>query len=74
VTDDDLIVELVEGRTITVPVAWFPRLAHGTRAERAEAPRAQLSARLTPHQIQKTRLIPGYPSNAASKLMMRSAP
>ena len=35
VTDDALVVDLADGRTITVPVAWFPRLAHGTPAERA---------------------------------------
>ena len=34
VTDDTLVVELVDGRTITVPLAWYPRLAHGTHAER----------------------------------------
>jgi len=28
-------VDLADGRTITVPVAWFPRLAHGSEAERA---------------------------------------
>jgi hypothetical protein len=30
-----LIVDLADGRTITVPLAWFPRLAHGTPVERA---------------------------------------
>ena len=35
VSDDSLTVELAEGRTIVVPLAWFPRLAHGTPAERA---------------------------------------
>lgn len=35
VTDDTLVVELVDGRTITVPLAWYPRLAHGSPAERA---------------------------------------
>ena len=35
VSDDALVVDLVDGRTITVPVAWFPRLAHGTPAERS---------------------------------------
>ncbi len=35
VSDDALIVDLVDGRTITVPLAWFPRLAHGTPVERA---------------------------------------
>jgi hypothetical protein len=35
VTEDSLVVELVDGRTVTVPVTWYPRLAHGTAAERA---------------------------------------
>src|SRR3954463_13284699 len=35
VTDDALIAELADGRTIAVPLAWFPRLAHGRPAERA---------------------------------------
>lgn len=35
VSDDVLAVDLADGRTITVPLAWFPRLAHGTPAERA---------------------------------------
>ena len=34
VSHDALIVELADGRTITVPLAWFPRLAHGTPPER----------------------------------------
>lgn len=36
VTADALVVDLVDGRTISVPVAWYPRLAHGTSAERAK--------------------------------------
>jgi hypothetical protein len=35
VSEDALAVDLADGRTITVPVAWFPRLAHGIPAERA---------------------------------------
>jgi len=35
VTDDDLIVELVDGRTVSVPIAWFPRLVHGSATERS---------------------------------------
>lgn len=34
-SDEALMVDLADGRTITVPLAWFPRLAHGTHAERA---------------------------------------
>src|SRR6266581_2261962 len=35
VTEDSLTVELVDGRTLTVPLAWYPRLAHGSVTERA---------------------------------------
>jgi len=35
VTDDDLVVELVDGRTVSVPIDWFPRLLHGRPDERA---------------------------------------
>ena len=34
-SDEALVVDLADGRTITVPLAWFPRLAHGTPEERA---------------------------------------
>ena len=34
VTDDALIVDLSDGRTVSVPLAWFPRLMHGTSEER----------------------------------------
>src|SRR5947209_17184529 len=35
VTDDVLTVDLSDGRTISVPLAWYPRLGHGTAKERA---------------------------------------
>lgn len=34
VTEDTLSVDLSDGRTISVPLAWFPRLLQGTRKER----------------------------------------
>ena len=34
VTEDTLSVDLNDGRTISVPLEWFPRLVHATRAER----------------------------------------
>jgi hypothetical protein len=34
VTDDSLSVDLEDGRTIIVPLAWYPRLQHGTPEER----------------------------------------
>jgi hypothetical protein len=30
-----LVVELADGRAITVPLTWFPRLAHGSPEERS---------------------------------------
>jgi hypothetical protein len=34
VTSDTLSVDLTDGRSISVPLAWFPRLLHSTREER----------------------------------------
>ena len=36
VTDELLTVELSDGRKISVPTAWYPRLAHGTPKERRQ--------------------------------------
>ena len=30
VTDEALTVDLVDGRTVSVPLTWFPRLIHAT--------------------------------------------
>lgn len=35
ITDDELIVQLEDGRTVAVPLVWYPRLLHGTKRERA---------------------------------------
>ena len=34
VSESTLSVELNDGRTISVPVGWYPRLTHATRKER----------------------------------------
>ena len=34
VNDEALAVDLVDGRTIIVPLVWYPRLWHGTPRER----------------------------------------
>ena len=34
VSDDSLTVDLSDGRTISVPLAWYPRLLHGSQNER----------------------------------------
>jgi hypothetical protein len=35
VTEDAISVDLYDGRTITAPLAWFPRLLHATPEQRA---------------------------------------
>ncbi len=34
ITEDTLTVDLSDGRTISAPLAWFPRLQHATQEER----------------------------------------
>ena len=34
VTDDTLTVDLDDGRSVSLPLAWYPRLQHGTTKER----------------------------------------
>lgn len=34
IRDETLIVDLADGRTISVPIVWFPRLSYGTSEER----------------------------------------
>lgn len=33
-TEDTISVDLIDGRTITVPLAWYPRLLHATGEQR----------------------------------------
>ena len=35
VDDEHLTVDLMDGRTIAVPIAWYPRLADATSVQRA---------------------------------------
>jgi hypothetical protein len=34
VTDEELVVDLADGRRIIVPLAWYPRLLHASASER----------------------------------------
>jgi hypothetical protein len=34
-TEDTLVVDLADGRTVSVPLAWYPRLLQGSPDERA---------------------------------------
>ena len=35
ITDDELRVRLMDGRTISAPLAWYPRLLHATEDQRS---------------------------------------
>lgn len=35
-TEDELVVVLTDGRTLSVPLAWFPRLAGASARQRAK--------------------------------------
>lgn len=34
VSDDRLMVDLADGRSLVIPLEWYPRLLHGSPAER----------------------------------------
>ena len=34
VTEDSVVVDLTDGRTVSAPLAWYPRLLRGTLEER----------------------------------------
>ncbi len=34
IIEDAIILDLSDGRTVTAPLAWYPRLLHGTARER----------------------------------------
>lgn len=36
VSDEILTADLSDGRTISVPLSWYPRLCHGTEKERED--------------------------------------
>ena len=36
ITDDTLTVDMEDGRSVSIPIGWYPRLAHGTSEERAK--------------------------------------
>src|SRR2546421_12598288 len=42
ITDDTLSVDLEDGRTVSVPIGWYPRLAYGTDSERSNFEKRQV--------------------------------
>ena len=35
INDEALTVDISDGRTISLPLSWYPRLIHGSEAERS---------------------------------------
>jgi len=58
IDDDTLSVDLEDGRTISVPIGWYPRLAHGTPPSPSRC-LTSLVTHLTPNATSRTRLIIG---------------
>lgn len=36
VNTDELSITLEDGRTLTIPLSWYPRLFHGTESEKSK--------------------------------------
>lgn len=75
VTDDELIVELLDGRKISVPIAWYPRLLHGDQEERSTY---ELTGRgtgihwpLLDEDISVSGILKGNPSGESEKSLKR---
>ncbi len=75
VTDDTLTVDLSDGRTMSVPLAWYPRLLHASSEERANW---KLIARGegmrwpdVDEDISVASLVAGRPSGESAALLQR---
>ena len=75
VSEDTLAVELQDGRTVSVPIAWYPRLSHGSESERRDW--RLIGDGLGIHwpqldeDISVEGLLLGYPSNESAKSIQR---
>jgi len=73
--DDNLIVELTDGREISVPISWYPRLDHGTKKERENfevmGPGYGIHWPDLDEDISVAGLLTGKPSNESSESLSR---
>lgn len=74
-TDDTLTVDLENGRTISLPIGWYPRLAHGTLEERARWEISGADYGIHWEDLDKELgvegLLPGKKSNASAESFAR---
>ncbi|MEA5505788.1 DUF2442 domain-containing protein [Halotia wernerae UHCC 0503] len=75
VTDDTLSADLSDGRTISVPLAWYPRLLHGSIEERNDyrfiADGSGIHWNQLDEDISAKNLILGQPSGESQKSFQR---
>ena len=75
VTDDELIVALKDGRTVSMPLAWYPRLLHGTEAERKNwrliGGGEGIHWESLDEDISVEHILAGIPSNESQKSLQR---
>ena len=75
ITDDTLTVDLSDGRTISVPLAWYPRLVHGSTEERHDyrliAGGSGIYWNQLDEDISLKNLILGQPSGESQKSLKR---
>jgi hypothetical protein len=75
ITDDTLSVDLSDGRTISVPLAWYPRLLHGSTEERNDyrfiAGNSGIHWNQLDEDISVKNLILGQPSGESQKSFQR---
>jgi hypothetical protein len=75
VTDDTLSADLSDGRTISVPLAWYPRLLHGSIEERSDfrfiADGSGIHWNQLDEDVSIKNLILGQPSGESQKSFQR---
>jgi hypothetical protein len=75
VTDDTLSADLSDGRTISVPLAWYPRLLHSSIAERNDWRLIGSGSGIHWNQIDEDisikNLLLGQPSGESQKSLQR---
>jgi len=75
VTDDTLSADLSDGRTISVPLAWYPRLLHGSIEERNDcrfiAGGSGIHWNQLDEDVSMKNLILGQPSGESQKSFQR---
>jgi len=75
VTDDTLSVDLSDGRTISAPLAWYPRLLHSSTKERNDWRLISSGSGVHWNQIDEDisikNLLLGQPSRESQKSLQR---